>query len=978
MDLFAEIAKSGIASERETLVVPQPVPFEEKPVMLDAGSFEPTRDLERISTEEELRKKLEKLRQEYKPFLQKHAPGFTATRTRMPLETFTWRQVGKEDSEKTVKLPHYGGPLGAATCIYETVFTYDVPADKELYLVIAGADYKARVFINDAFVGMHEGFFASFEFAVSRFLHGGGNTLRIELDNDYVMLGNSSEEDGTPRYGDKIYAATGPGYDDAARGWHHCPPGMGLFDKVWLEERNPVFVSDIFTRTLEDEMEVWAEVTSSSYIPQALRLQVSLFGENHEQTVFTERIIEPSTQSAIGLGDTYTEVLARRTNTLNAEKPLLCEKGRNLFKFRLSREELKNWEPDAPYLYQLQASVIDESGNVLDTKDSIFGVRTFTEEVLDGRKGMFCLNGRSIRLRGANTMGFEQQDVMHGDMEQLMDDILLAKLCNMNFWRLTQRPVQQEIYDMCDRLGLMVQTDLPLFGCLRRHQFCEALRQAEEMERHVRSHPSNIMVTYINEPMPNARNLPSMNLTRPEMEQFFAAADIVVRLNNPDRVIKHVDGDYDPPSTTLPDNHCYCMWYNGHGIDIGKLHKGYWLPVMPGWYYGCGEYGCEGLEDESLMRKAYPKDWLPQSEEEEEMWTPSRIVRAQTGDFYHFFYEQQHSVAKWIIESQKFQALATKMMTEAFRRDERMVTFAIHLFIDAFPSGWMKTIMDCERRPKPAYFEYRNALAPILLSLRTDRFAYSAGEELKAESWLCNDTHREGSYTVRYELFKGGVPVAEKDSSVTVREMGVDYTGTVTFPLESDGEERTEYTLRAFLRDGDSVITSNELSVTVLPHVEVKESDFAVKTAEQVTEDDRRMAEEGGILFINKPSMGEYTVFGEKIVVKESGMCPMHFASRDTGHAWVKGFAPDDFRHWYDSKEDMITPLAECTFTAPGFAPVLTSRNLEEGTWQREMLMGEMKVGKGRVILSMIDFARLAEHPVGRVLLRNMQDVSLL
>lgn len=53
---------------------------------------------------------------------------------------------------------------------------------------------------------------------------------------------------------------------------------------------------------------------------------------------------------------------------------------------------------------------------------------------------MFYLNGRSIRLRGANTMGFEQQDVLRGDLPQLIDDILLAKLCNMNFLRLTQRP----------------------------------------------------------------------------------------------------------------------------------------------------------------------------------------------------------------------------------------------------------------------------------------------------------------------------------------------------------------------------------------------------------------------------------------------------------------------------------------------------------------------------------------------------------
>jgi hypothetical protein len=68
-------------------------------------------------------------------------------------------------------------------------------------------------------------------------------------------------------------------------------------------------------------------------------------------------------------------------------------------------------------------------------------------------------------------------------------------------------------------------------------------------------------------------------------------------------------------------------------------------------------------------------------------------------------------------------------MAEAFRRDNRMVSFAIHLFIDAFPSGWMKTIMDCDRNPKPAYFAYRDSLSPILASVRTDRLTYFSGIE---------------------------------------------------------------------------------------------------------------------------------------------------------------------------------------------------------------------------------------------------------
>ena len=32
-------------------------------------------------------------------------------------------------------------------------------------------------------------------------------------------------------------------------------------------------------------------------------------------------------------------------------------------------------------------------------------------------------------------------------LDQLIEDILIAKLCNMNYYRITQRPVQDEIYE---------------------------------------------------------------------------------------------------------------------------------------------------------------------------------------------------------------------------------------------------------------------------------------------------------------------------------------------------------------------------------------------------------------------------------------------------------------------------------------------------------------------------------------------------
>jgi beta-galactosidase/beta-glucuronidase len=73
-------------------------------------------------------------------------------------------------------------------------------------------------------VGSHEGFFAPFEFDVSPYVREGENELLVTVRNDYVYGGNQGPTSNPVRLeGDKMYAATGFGYDDAEIGWHHCP-----------------------------------------------------------------------------------------------------------------------------------------------------------------------------------------------------------------------------------------------------------------------------------------------------------------------------------------------------------------------------------------------------------------------------------------------------------------------------------------------------------------------------------------------------------------------------------------------------------------------------------------------------------------------------------------------------------------------------------------------------------------------------------
>ncbi len=936
MDQFAQIAANGIGGRMDLLEEKKPIPIEKKVCQLTESETEPMTIISKMSTHEELQTALAEMRHQYKPYLENHAPKLSNNRIKLYITDFVC------DGEP-VTIPEYSGPLGKARKVYNASFKMPpLPEGRCAYIHFDGADYYAVVYINGTCVGTHEGFFSPFEFDITEFVCKGENELKVELYNDCIYMGtNFINEDKFE--GDKLYAATGLGWDDSQEGWHHCPPGMGIFDDVYVEIRNEIHISDIFVRPMKNSAELWAEIEYRGYQPIETEIHFSVYGQNFKETVFENRIFVPETKRTVGMGDSLTE--SKVKNELGNGIPLPLKHGKNIYKIPFEIENAKVWDLTTPYLYQIQVSALVD-GNITDSKSRQFGMRSFTQDTVNTPKGMFYLNNRPIRLRGANTMGFEQQDVMRGDYEQLIDDILLAKLCNMNFLRLTQRPVQDDIYEYCDKLGLMTQTDLPLFGCMRRSKVPEGIRQAEEMERIVRSHPCNIMVTYINEPFPNANNAPHRHLERHELESFFTCCDLVIKLQNPDRVIKHVDGDYDPPTESMPDNHCYPMWYNGHGIDIGKLHKGYWLPVRPDWYYGCGEYGAEGLDSLDVMQEMYPKQWL------EEPFNPKNIIKSQTADFHHFFYDTPEGIENWVEKSQEYQAFAIKMMTEAFRRDNRMVSNAIHLFIDAWPSGWMKTIMDCKRIPKKAFFAYRNALEPIMLSLRTDRFTYTVGETINIEAHLCNDTDFSGACNIIFELYSEDGKLIKTGLAETVAEAcTASYSASAEFVAQTE-LDREKLLLRAILTDNDDkVLTYAEQTVEVFADCVIEENP--------------------DVILIEKLPAGTHEIAGETVIVKPCGMLPLHFVSRNTGHSAVTEFNEKDFSYWYDEKCDMITPILDSTFEAKGFTPILTSGNMDDSKkWAKTLAVAEKLYNGKRYVICQVDIR--CENPIAKRLKRNL------
>ena len=759
-------------------------------------------------------------------------------------------------------------------------------------------------------------------------------------------------------------------------------------------------LSDLYVRPLPEERraEAWIEVWGRNRQSLPVSVELSVFGQNFKKSVIRRLRHTPGTRIIPGVGD-----LQKPTD--NQDVLLTMGPGANLIKVSLPMPDHRLWDLETPWLYQLQVRLFDGDGRLLDARKRQFGMRTFRQDTATIPKGRHFLNGREIKLRGANTMGFEQQDVFKKDFRQLEDDILLAKICNMNFLRLTQRPVQPEVYEYCDRLGLMTQTDLPLFGCLRFNKFAEAIRQAEEMERLIRPHPCNVMISYINEPFPNASGRPHRHLDRAGLQSFFEAADLAVRVLNPERVIKHVDGDYDPPNATLPDNHCYCGWYNGHGLELGKLHRGYWVPVRPDWAYGCGEFGAEGLDPADLMRRRYPKHWLPG--DDESAWSPDLIHGAQTGKFHYMWFDTQRTLEDWVRASQRHQAWATRLFAERFRRDNRMASFAIHLFIDAFPSSWMKTIMDCERRPKPAFFAYRDALEPLTVNIRTDRWSFTSGEPMPFEFWVCNDTHEKSrKLRLRWQLESHGKVIFAQQAPATVETMRSTFQGFFA-PKAPLVAKRSRHTLRLALADGDRLLCHTAIEFDVFPAlppagrlpVAVAGSGNAMnllrelgvkpepngKPAVILVDDyrayqqrrkalDRAVLDGARLVFLELP-VGQYDIGGSTVCVVDCIMRPREFVSRATGHPLVAGFEPEDFKCWHDSAAGYFRPLLSTMFEANGWQPILLNGNgtWNGGAWNPMLATAENPAGKGSYVVCQIHLLnRTKTNPAAAIFARRL------
>jgi Glycosyl hydrolases family 2, TIM barrel domain/Glycosyl hydrolases family 2, sugar binding domain/Glycosyl hydrolases family 2 len=152
------------------------------------------------------------------------------------------------------------------------------------------------------------------------------------------------------------------------------------------------------------------------------------------------------------------------------------------------------WSPDGPNLYVAQVDLF-RSGERVDRSRHSFGFRS-----IETRDGAILLNGKPIYLRGALDQDYYPEGICTPpSLEFLEDQARKAKALGLNLLRCHIKAPDPRYYDVADRFGLLVWTEIPNvqeFTARSAQRLRDTMAGILERDG---NHPSIIAWTIINE-----------------------------------------------------------------------------------------------------------------------------------------------------------------------------------------------------------------------------------------------------------------------------------------------------------------------------------------------------------------------------------------------------------------------------------------------------------------------------------------------
>ena len=289
---------------------------------------------------------------------------------------------------------------------YRKTFSFQKQENRRYRLEFRGVRERARVWLNDKPLAMHEGLGAPFSIDITEALLSGENSLKLKV----LRLANfRKKKDGSW----KELEGTHTFYPKAPDYW----PYAGMTGSVALWDEPETTVRKVQVRTHGDQLVARVFLTNTGKKPW-----------QGEVTVESEALSSsPLTQSV----------------TLSAGQVRVVE-----FTAPTNKQTIQ-WTPNSPQRYQLKTRLL-QSDTVVDGCTTGFGLREFktADEKLE-------LNGQPIFLKGVAAYAETDKGAALTRAEN-RTILQRAKDAGANFVRLPVRQCNPMTYQLADEMGLMV------------------------------------------------------------------------------------------------------------------------------------------------------------------------------------------------------------------------------------------------------------------------------------------------------------------------------------------------------------------------------------------------------------------------------------------------------------------------------------------------------------------------------------------
>jgi beta-mannosidase len=614
--------------------------------------------------------------------------------------TFADPAAGEEGWEDVVIPGHWrnhpafagsDGPL-----LYRCRFHAPRPAgDRRSWLTFDGMFYQADVWLDGAYLGDTEGYFAPHTFDL---------TAQLASRDEHLVaveLACGPQRDKTAK---RNLTGVFQHWDCIAPTWN--PGGIWAPVRVW--QTGPLRIGSL-------------AVTCPEASPERAVLDL-------EAAIDSPQPLTATVESGVAREGGSAAGMARTEHSLAS--------GTNRVRWQMTVESPELWWPralgDQP-LYQVTVTV-SAAGTPSDQRVLVTGLRQARM-----RNFLMTVNGERLFVKGANLAPTDRA-LGAASPERVQGDVLAAVDAGLDLLRVHGHVGRPELYEAADRHGLLLWQDMPLQWAYRgvRRQAVRQARQAVDLLGH---HPSVVVWCAHNEPVAHVAE-PGKGMDRASAARF-VRGQLLPSWNRTvlDRSIKRALQKSDasrevvahsgvwPHPAGGTDSHLYFGWYHGRVADLAPTLAR--APVMARWV---GEFGAQAVPDtdDFLEPRRWPElDWdrlIAEHGLQKEIFDR----RIPPSDFATF--------AEWRAATQRYQAELITHHVETVRRLKYRPAggFCQFMLADSQPAvSW--SVLDHRRVPKLGYQALAAACAPVIAVADRPRACYQSGQPMSLELHVVSD-----------------------------------------------------------------------------------------------------------------------------------------------------------------------------------------------------------------------------------------------